>query len=77
MSAVNTLTDGTGVSAFTGSKLVKDVVADFLLSVPAVLIGLQVTDLNAALAMPTVVAIAVMDVGIRVGYRAILRWATS
>jgi len=71
------LTDGTGVSALTGSKLVKDVVLDFLLSAPAALVAANVLSLEAAILAPVVVAFGLGDVIIRVGYRAALRWAQS
>lgn len=74
---VGTLTDGTGVSKILGSKLVKDLVLDFLLAVPAVFIGLNVADLGTALTMPVAVGIGLADAGIRVLYRAALRWAQS
>lgn len=76
-SAASTLTDGTGVSKLLGSKVIKDLVLDFLLSLPPVLIGLNVADLNGALAAPVAVGIAVADAGIRVVYRGALRWAQS
>lgn len=72
-----TLTDGTGVSALLASKVVKDLVLDFLLSVPAVFVGLNVADLSTALTVPGAVLVASADAGIRVLYRAALRWAQS
>jgi len=74
---VSTLTDGTGISQLLASKIVKDFVADFLLALPPVFIGLSITDLNGALAAPAAVAIGVGDALIRVVYRSILKWATS
>jgi hypothetical protein len=71
------LTDGTGISAITGSKVVKDFVADLLLSGAAALVAIQVTDVGSALAQPQVVAFAVIGATVRVVYRAVLRWATS
>jgi ABC-type antimicrobial peptide transport system permease subunit len=72
-----TLTDGTGVSALVGSKIVKDLILDALLSVPVSLLAVNVTGLEQALVAPLVVALAVGDSLIRVGYRALLRWAQS
>ncbi len=72
-----TLTDGTGVSKLLASKVIKDLVADFLLSLPAVFVGLNIADLEGALAAPAAVGIAVGDAAIRWGYRAILRWTQS
>lgn len=72
-----TLTDGTGVSKFTGSKLVKDLVADVLLSAAAGLVAVNVISLDGAVAQPTVAAFAIGGAVIRALYRAALRWATS
>ena len=74
---VGTLTDGTGVSAFTVSKFVKDFVADVLLSAAAALIAVQVVDVGSAIASPQVAAFAVAGAVIRAAYRAALRWATT
>lgn len=71
------LTDGTGVSALTGSKLLKDFVADLLLSIPAALVAIQVTNLEQALVAPLAVGIAVADAIVRVVYRFALRWSQS
>lgn len=71
------LTDGSGVSKLLASKVVKDLVLDFLLSLPAALLVINVTSLDAALAAPAAVAIAVGDSLIRVIYRGALRWAQS
>lgn len=75
--AVATLTDGTGVSPILGSKLVKDIVLDFLLAAPGALVAVNVANLEQAVAMPVVVGFALGDVVIRVVYRAALRWAQS
>jgi hypothetical protein len=74
---VSTLTDGTGVSKIDATKLVKDFVADALLSGAAALTGLQVLDFGAAVDQPKVVAFALAGAVIRALYRATLRWATS
>ena len=74
---VSTLTDGTGISAFTASKFVKDFVADVLLSGAAALGAAQILDLGSAVAAPQVAAFALAGAVIRAAYRAILRWATS
>lgn len=71
------LTDGTGVSKLLGSKVLKDLVLDFLLSVPVAFIGLEIADLNGALAAPIAVGLAIGDAAIRVLYRGALRWAQS
>lgn len=74
---VGTLTDGTGISAITGSKFVKDFVADVLLSGAAALVAVQVVDVGSAVAAPQVAAFALLGAIIRAGYRAALRWATT
>ena len=76
-SAGATLTDGTGVSRLTSSKVVKDLVADILLSAAAALVAVNVVSLDGAVAQPTIAAFAVGGAVIRAFYRAALRWATS
>jgi hypothetical protein len=71
------LTDGTGVSAITGSKFLKDLVADFLLSAAAALVAVQIVDVGDAVATPTVAGFAIAGAAIRAAYRATLRWATT
>ena len=71
------LTDGTGISSLTGSKVVKDLVADLLLSGAAALVAVQITSPEAALANPQVAAFAIAGALIRVVYRAVLKWATT
>lgn len=75
--AVATLTDGTGVSAITASKVVKDFVADVLLSGAAALVAVQVVDVGSAVAAPQVAGFAIAGAVIRALYRAVLRWATT
>jgi hypothetical protein len=72
-----TLTDGTGVSELTPQKLIKDFVADVLLSGAAALAAIQVVDVGAAIAQPTVVGFALAGAVIRAAYRVALRWATT
>ncbi len=74
---VGTLTDGTGISAITGSKVLKDFVADVLLSGAAALVSAQILDVGSAVAAPQVVAFALAGAVIRAAYRAVLRWATT
>ena len=71
------LTDGTGVSALTSSKVLKDLVADMLLGGAAALVASQVVDVGTAINQPQVVAFALTGAIIRALYRAGLRWATS
>lgn len=73
----STLTDGTGVSSITSSKLVKDFVADVLLSAAAALVAVNIVSLDGAVAQPTVAAFAVGGAVIRAVYRTVLRWATT
>lgn len=77
---VATLTDGTGVSPITAKKLLKDFVADFLLTLAATLgagAGLEALDIGAVVEAPNMVAIAVGGSFLRAAYRALLRWATT
>lgn len=74
---VATLTDGTGVSAITLKKLVKDFVADFLLTGVATLGASTILSLGDALQAPDVAGLAIAGAAIRAGYRVALRWATS
>ena len=74
---VGALTDGTGVSRLTITKLVKDFVADFLISAAATLATVQVMSLGDAIAAPTVAGLAIAGAAIKAAYRVILRWATT
>lgn len=74
---VGTLTDGTGVSSLFGSKVIKDLVLDALLSIPVSLAAINIGGLEAALFAPVAVGIAVADSLVRVVYRGLLRWAQS
>ncbi len=74
---VAALTDGTGVSAITGSKFLKDFVLDFLMTASAALVAVNVLDVQTALAAPAVVETAIAGALIRVLYRVVLRWASS
>lgn len=71
------LTDGTGISALTGSKIIKDLVADALLSGAAALATANILSLGDALSAPSIAGFAVAGALIRVAYRAVLKWATS
>lgn len=74
--AAQALTDNTGVSKLSGKKLLKDFVADFLLTAGAAL-GIESfffpQDEPAAVA----VAFGVASALVKAGYRAALRWATT
>lgn len=71
------LTDGTGVSRLTGSKFLKDLVADILLGAAAGLAVVNIAGVQDAAAAPAVAAFAIANSVIAAGYRALLRWATS
>jgi len=73
----NALTDGTGVSPITLQKLIKDFVADFLLSAAAALATAQIVGLQQVVDAPDLAVFAVAGAAIRAGYRVLLRWATS
>lgn len=74
---VAALTDDTGVSPITPTKLVKDFVADVLLSGAAALATAGIMDLGDAVQTPEVAAFAVAGAVVRALYRVALRWATS
>ena len=77
---VSVLTDGTGISAITTSKFVKDLIADFLLTLSATLgagAAFDAFDIGAAISAPDAAGIAVAGAAIRALYRAVLRWATT
>lgn len=72
-----TLTDGSGIGKFDVPKIVKDLILDALLTIPASLVVINVTNLQTATVMPVAVAFAVGDSLIRVLYRAALKWAQT
>lgn len=75
-----TLTDGTGVSPMTGSKVIKDLVLDFLLTGAAALgagATLDALDIGSIIAAPEAAGIAIAGALIRTVFRAILRWAST
>lgn len=76
-SAASALTDGTGISRLTSSKVVKDLVADFLLTASAALVAVNIVSVDGAAANPVVVATALIGAVVRVGYRAALKWTAS
>lgn len=71
------LTDGTGVSKFTVPKIVKDFIADALISAAAALTAVNVTDIGTAVQGPQVAAFAVAGAVIHALYRVVLRWAST
>ena len=74
---VSTLTDGTGISALTANKFIKDFVADVLMSGAAALGAAQIVDFGSAVQAPEVASFALLGAIIRAAYRSVLRWATS
>lgn len=71
------LTEGTGVSPGTLTKLVKDFIVDFLKTAAAVLTAQQIMGVGDALAAPHAAGIAIASAAIGAAYRAVLRWAAS
>ena len=74
---VNALTDNTGVSPITATKLVKDFVADLLLSGAAALAAAGIFQLQDAVATPEIAGFAIAGATVRAVYRVVLRWATT
>jgi hypothetical protein len=77
VSLPNVLTDNGGVAAITGSKILKDFVADALMGAAAALVAVQVSSVDQAIAQPMVVVTAIAGAVISAAYRIVLRWATS
>lgn len=73
----NALTDGTGISRITGSKVLKDFVADALMGIPPALLAVGVTNVPQDQAQLIVAIVAIGGAIIGALYRAGLRWATS
>jgi hypothetical protein len=71
------LTDGTGLSKLTGSKVLKDLVVDFLLTLTSTFSVANILSVTDAIGAPQQVEIAVGGALIRVLYRALMRWGTS
>lgn len=71
------LTDGTGVSAFTVPKIIKDFIVDALTGAAAALVAVNISGVDAAIASPAVAAVAVANAVISAGYRLVLKWASA
>ena len=71
------LTDGTGIGKFTAPKLIKDFIADALLSAAAALAAAQVVAVPTDSQGAGTAAMAIAGAVIHAGYRAVLRWAQS
>jgi hypothetical protein len=74
---VAVLTDGTGLSRLTGSKVLKDLVVDFLLTLTSTFGVVQIVDLSDAISAPQQALMAIASAAIRVVYRALMRWGTT
>lgn len=74
---VGALTDGTGVSGITVPKIVKDFIADALISSAAALTAANVLSLQQAVTAPNVAVFAIAGAVLHAGYRVVLRWATT
>ena len=74
------LTDGTGVSPMTGTKIIKDLVFDFIVTALSAL-GAGATadalDLTVIIGAPEAAAIAIAGALARTLIRAALRWSSS
>lgn len=74
------LTDGTGVSAMDGQKVIKDLVFDFVVTALAALgagAGADALDLNVIIGAPEAAGVAIAGALLRTLIRAILRWTQS
>ena len=73
----NALTDGTGISRITGSKFLKDFVADALMGIPPALLGAGVVGVPQDQVALLTAVVAIGGAVIGAVYRGLLRWATS
>ena len=71
------LTDGTGIGSFTAPKVVKDFIADALISAAAALGAAQVVAIPADTAQASIAAFAICGAVIHALYRAVLKWAQT
>ena len=71
------LTDGTGVSAFSVPKIVKDFIADALISAAAALAAINVVSIPTDKAQAYTATFAIGGAIIHAAYRTILRWAQT
>lgn len=71
------LTDGTGISKLTASKVFKDFVLDLCLSGASAIAVVNIVSVGDAVAQPMVVATALIGSTIRVVFRFVVRWAQS
>ena len=71
------LTNGNPVSQLSPKKLLKDAVLDFLLSVPAALVVVNIASIPMDQGAWITAGLAIGNVAVKVVYRAALRWAQS
>ena len=72
-----TLTDGTGIGSFTVPKVIKDFIADALLSAAAALAAAQVVAIPTDQQGTWTAAMAIGGAVIHAAYRAVLKWAQT
>jgi hypothetical protein len=71
------LTDGSGIGTFTVPKIIKDFIADALISAAAGLASVNIVAIPTDKAQSIVAAYAIGGAVIHALYRAVLKWATS
>lgn len=71
------LTSGNPVSPLSPKKLIKDAVLDFLLSLPAALVVVNIASIPTDQGAWMTAGLAIGNVAVKVVYRALLRWAQS
>jgi hypothetical protein len=71
------LTDGTGISRLTGSKVVKDFALDFVLGAAAGIGAANIASVEGAIAAPAVAIFATLNALIKTVFRFVVRWASS
>jgi len=71
------LTDGTGIGTFNAPKIVKDFIADTLLSAAAALAAINIVAIPADKAGAYAAAVAIGGAIIHALYRTVLKWAQS
>lgn len=72
-----TLTDGTGVSRLTQSKLIKDFVVDFLMTIPISLLAVNISSIPQDEAGLLAAFLGLGNALMGAGYRALLKWGQS
>lgn len=71
------LTDGSGIGTFNVTKVVKDFIADALISAAAALATVNIVGIPTDKAQATVAALAIGGAVIHALYRSVLKWAAS